>query len=160
MLWVCRPGKNAVHIQRFIEQKKIYLAWDGFCVDLISYDTREQFKELVKLEKSPTSRTSISNWSGQLYSFCKEMNVGDYVLIPYKSSKKYILASICGEYEYDEDDELHHSRSIKFIVDNIQRDLFPQNIQYSLGAFRTLFKVRQEKEVLDIINVWRQKNGH
>ena len=50
--------------------------------------------------------------------------------------------------------------SLKFAVmidviwENIPRDIFTQEIIYSLGAFRTLFKVKHEEVVLHAISKW------
>lgn len=148
MMWVCRPGQQGKYFDLFMEQSRIYLAWDGYRQDLSCMKTREEFKALVIAEKNPDARTTISNWSGQLYSFCVEMQIGDYVLIPSKGSRSYVLSRITGEYQYDERAKLPHSRTVKIIRKDIPRSAFEQSTQYSLGAFRTVFKVKQEEEIL------------
>ena len=85
------------------------------------------------------------------------MKSGDYVLIPYPRSKQYALGKIIGEYEYNENEELCHSRKIEIMEDKIPREIFSQSLQYSMGAFRTLFKIKNEEEVFETINDWRNK---
>ena len=89
MIWVCRAGMNSIYLDTFLSTQKVYLPWDGFKVDLKQYTDREQLKNLVRQEKGDVARTSISNWSGQLYTFCWEMKEGDYVLIPHLGSRRY-----------------------------------------------------------------------
>jgi len=75
------------------------------------------------------------------------MRIGDSVLIPSEFSRSYCLAAINGEYVFDENEneKLYHSRSITIIEQNIPRDIFEQSIIYSLGAYRTIFHVKYEK---------------
>lgn len=156
MMWVCRPGQKGIYLEKFIKDKKIFISWEGFKVDLSKAETREEFREIVIDERKPEARTTISNWAGQLYSFCREMQIGDLVLIPHQSSKKYALARIVGDYEYNSKEELVHSRKIEIMKNNIPRELFDQSTQYSLGAFRTLFKVRDEDVVMEAITSWKE----
>ena len=161
MMWVCRTGVKSVFLNEFVQDKRIYIPWDGYNLDLSAYSDRDALKRVVIEEKGECQRTSISNWAGQLYSFVKEISVGDYVLIPHRSSKEYTLAVVSGQYEYNSADNrgLFHSRTIEIQEDRIPREIFSQSIQYSLGAFRTIFKVKQEEEVLIAINKWKDKGG-
>lgn len=34
MMWVSGAGKQAIHLESFIKNKRIYLAWDGYDTDL------------------------------------------------------------------------------------------------------------------------------
>lgn len=156
MMWVCRPGQKGIYLEKFMLDKRVYLSWQGFNIDLSKASTREDFRRIVIEERNPESRTTISNWAGQLYSFCHDMQIGDMVLIPHRSSKKYALAKIVGDYEYRSQEELVHSRKIEIIRNNIPREIFNQSTQYSLGAFRTLFKVRDEEVVMDAISSWKE----
>lgn len=149
-MWVCRAGQKAIYLDYFLENSRIYLVWQGFRSNLRNYESRYDYRELVMKEKNTDNHTSVSNWSGQLFSFCHEMCVGNYVIIPHERSRKYCLAKITGIYEYDENDErgLFHSHQIEIINDSIPKELFDQTIQYSLGAFRTIFRAKNEDEIL------------
>lgn len=150
MMWVIRAGQGAKYFEKFNEKKRVYIPWSGYHMDLRNYDTREQFRTLVAKEKNTNNRTSISNWYGQLFSFVKEMSVGDYVMIPSNRSQEYTLATISGNYEYDpaEKDGLYHSRAVMIVRENIPRSIFSQSVAYTLGTFRTIFKVKCEQEIL------------
>ena len=157
MLWVCRPGVNALYYEFFLETKMIYITWEGFKADLSLMSNREQLKKLVIEEKGDATRTSISNWAGQLYSFCQEMTIGDYVLVPSKGSHTYTLAMIDGDYEYNPHSEkkLWHSRRIRILFNDIPRSIFSQSLQYSLGAYRTVFKIKNEDELLHTVKHYK-----
>ena len=150
MMWVCRPGQQGKYYELFVATQRIYLAWDGYRKDFSGLMTRAEFKDVVVAEKNPEARTTLSNWSGQLFSFCVEMQNGDYVLIPSRNSRTYLLCQIAGNYEFDSASELPHSRKVQIVSKPIPRDTFSQPIQYSLGAYRTVFRVKQEQEVLNL----------
>ena len=82
MLWVCRAGQKGCYFSKYIEEQKIYLPWDGYNYDLSKYASLEDFRPIVAQEKKTDNRTSVSNWSGQLFAFVKQMQIGDYVMIP------------------------------------------------------------------------------
>ena len=151
MLWVCRSGQKGCYFSKYIEEQRIYLPWDGYRFDLSKYDSLEDFRPVVSKEKQTDNRTSVSNWSGQLFAFVKQMQIGDYVMIPSANSQSYVLAKISGDYEYHASDSLCHSRSIEIIREDISRSVFSQSIQYSLGAYRTVFQPRYEEEIVRII---------
>lgn len=141
---------SAKYFEKFNEKKRVYIPWSGYHMDLRNYDTREQFRTLVAKEKNTNNRTSIFNWYGQLFSFVKEMSVGDYVMIPSNRSQEYTLATISGNYEYDpaEKDGLYHSRAVNDSSREYSKIDFFKFVAYTLGTFRTIFKVKCEQEIL------------
>lgn len=149
MLWVCRPGNAAQFYSNFIDESKIYLAWEGYNQDLSSFENKEEFRNLVANEKHTDNRTSISNWSGQLINFTKDICIGDFVLIPNNKKRIYVLAEVIGEYTYEPDYVLHHSRRVRIIKTEIKRDIFSREILYALGAYRTLFKMKKETQFFE-----------
>lgn len=158
MIWVCRAGKNACYLEMFLENNRIYLPWEGYKADLSKFDSVVDFRALVIKEKNIDNQTSVSNWSGQLRSFVNEMQINDLVLLPDVHSRKYHLVKIVNDYEYLGDKiNFSHSRKIKVLVKDIPRNIFPQSIQYSLGAYRTLFKVKREDDILKMILMWKEE---
>lgn len=96
MMWVVRAGQNALHYDKYIQNSKVYIPWDGYKMDFSGIMTRADFRTVVEKEKDADNRTSVSNWAGQLYTFTREIQVGDTVLIPSKGSHTYCLAKIMG----------------------------------------------------------------
>ena len=159
MLWVLRPGQNSVYFDTFLNEAAVFIPWDGYIASLDDCSDRADFRNRVIKEKGEQNRTTISNWAGQLYSFCIEMKKNDFVLVSQAKSHKYALMRITGEYEYinGKCSNLHHKRSAELMINNIPQEIFSQRVRYSLGAFRTLFKVKQEDEVLEAIKKWSGK---
>ena len=157
-MWVIRAGKNGMFYKNFIEMSRVYLSWEGYGFDLHEMKSMSDFRAIVSKEKNTDNRTSISNWAGQLYAFVKDISVGDYVLIPARDSKAYALATIAADYLYDANgkDQFYHYRTINILHTDIPRSIFSQTTAYSLNAFRTLFRVKNEDEVISAINKWKE----
>lgn len=156
-MWVCRAGNSSVYYKKFICDRKIYIPWDGYKYNLHSCKDLSDFKLIVEKEKGTINSTTISNWASQLYSFVCKMELNDYVLIPAYRSREYCLAQIVGQYEFliDDSEELCHSRAIVILKQDIPREIFTKDIQYSLGAYRTIFRANKEREILQAINDWK-----
>lgn len=158
MMWVIRAGQNALYYDKYIQNSKVYIPWDGYRLDLSEIKSRLDFRTVVENEKGTDNRTSVFNWAGQLYTFTQEIDKGDLVLIPSKGSHTYCLEKITGYYCFDinEKDKLYHCHNIEILERNIPRDIFPQSVIYSLGAFRTIFKAKHEDEIMKTINKWKE----
>ena len=161
MMWVIRAGQNSLYFDKFIENNKVYIPWNGYHMNLSAFPTRTELRTLVEKEKGTVSRTSVSNWAGQLFCFVNEIKKKDLVLIPSKGSRTYCVARISGDYMYDESnsDGLYHSRDISILLTGVPREIFSQEIIYSLGAFRTIFKAHHEEEIIRRIKSWKEKHG-
>ena len=159
MMWVIRAGQNDLYYDKFIHNSKVYITWDGYKVDLSGIKMRADFRTIVEKEKGIDNRTSVSNWAGQLYAFAHEIEIGDYVLIPSKVSHTYCFARIIGNYFFDknEKDKLYHCRTVEIIETDIPKDLFSQQVIYSLGAYRTIFKAKHEDDIITTINKWKEE---
>ena len=158
-MWVVRAGQKSIYFNDYIEKRRIFIPWDGYKCDLSKLDNLGDYRKLVLKEKgSDNSPVSISNWTIQLFSFVREMRSDDYVLIPSELSRYYCLARIKGGYCYDGKaaNGLYHSREIEILETNIPRGIFEQSIQYSLGAYRTIFHAKYEDEILETIDEWRK----
>lgn len=160
-MWVLRAGQKGQYYNKFISTQNIFLPWNGYDFDLSEYSTISEFRSLVENEKGIANTTTISNWAGQLFSFVRKIQINDYVLIPGAFSRSYTLAKISGNYEYNHNDEdkLYHKRKVIILLENIPRNIFNQSIIYSLGAYRTLFIAKYEKEILQVIKEWSDKTN-
>ena len=164
-MWLCRAGQRGRYIDMCFKNNKMYLTWEGYNLDCRNYTDIQGFRDIVAKEKNIENKTTISNWSSQLYQFVNGISIGDYVLIPGEDSKVYHLSKVIGEYQYSCFDTFHHSREIQFIHKNILREIFNQQTQYSLRAYRTLYRIKNDEYVLRCIKDWslsnrkRNKNG-
>ena len=158
MMWVIRAGRDSVYYKEFLDNQRVYLSWEDFKYDLSKIAGMPGYRSLVEQEKGSVNRSSISNWAGQLNAFVKVIAEGDYVLIPSQGSKSYCVAKIIGAYEFDEANKygLYHSRKIRALIKGIPRNIFSQEVVYSLGAYRTIFIAHHEEEIIRSIKKWKE----
>lgn len=156
-MWVCRTGKDDIYKYILIEREMLYFPWESFNIDLSKLEYT-QIKSLVKDIKKTENETSLSNWSGQLNNFVNDISIGDYVIVPMKKSSEFMLLQVIGEYEFDKKgvSNLHHRHKVKILIPSIPKQVFDINTWYSLRAYRTIFKVRDEKEVLESIRRFKE----
>ena len=159
MMWVVRAGCGSVYYEKIIQEHRIYIPWEGFCMNLSEYKTRSEYKDLVQREKKCENRTSISTWAGQLFAFVWEIKIGDMVLIPSKASHTYCLARVTSDYTFEISDpeKLYHGRNIEIIKESTPKKALPQDLRYSLGAYRTIFRVKQEDRALKAIEDYKEQ---
>ena len=157
-MWVVRAGQKSIFIPKVIDENYIFLPWDGYKFSLGELRSNEEIREAVSKEKGTDNTTTLGNWAGQIETFVKRIKKDDYVLIPKYKSRAYVFAKVVGEYEFNptDKDKLYHRRKIDIINDAIPAEIFDQSIRYSLGAFRTVFSVRDEEGVLRAIKEWKE----
>lgn len=51
MIWVCRAGQHSKYYDEFILNSRVYLAWEGYKINLQMLSSREEFNQVVIREK-------------------------------------------------------------------------------------------------------------
>lgn len=148
-IWVCRTGLNGQYEKLFFEKRRICLTRPGFDFDLSKCDKNTILNRIVELNPKVTQQTVVNIWS-QMNIFVSKMKSNDIVIIPRKSSPFISVSIIRGEYCFIKNNPfpLNHTREIDLLATDIITTSFPQDIRYSLGAFRTIFGIRQETRLI------------
>lgn len=149
MMWVCRVGKQGKLFDTVKETSELFISWEGYNFDFSKMD-KVDIRNIVAEESQTDNTTTISNYTAMLIDFVSEMQIGEYVIIP--GNKEYNVVMVEGDYEYRPSGKFHHFRRIKVVKEHLSKDMFNQTTNYSLGAFRTVFKVKDEESVLKVIN--------
>src|SRR6478735_5124477 len=106
-------------------------------------DDRARLKELVRRTFPGIKPGAVPVWTGVLYRFGFEMQVGDLVVAPYKPDSTLNFGVIEGGYDYVADAPQHpHRRRVRWLKTGVARGLFPQAALYEIGSAVTLFRVR------------------
>ncbi len=144
-LWLVRSGKVGQHEQRFLEDNRIYLTWDGLDTDLSRVKTREELRDALERTYPNAAPGRITQNSGQIWAFAKRMKPGDWIAMPSKASPSIHIGEITGQYKFNNsaDDATRHSRDVRWIELDVPRTNFDQDILYSLGAFSAICEVKR-----------------
>ncbi len=148
MMWVCRVGKQGRLFNDVKNSGELFLSWDGYNMNFSGMN-KPEIRKAVAEELKTNNRTTLSNYTTMIENFASNMQIGDYVIVP--GDKEYNLIKIDSDYYYKADEKYHHFRKISVIKEHISKELFDQSTNYSLGAFRTVFKVKNEKAILKAI---------
>ena len=146
-LWLVRAGKHGEYEQKFIEENRIYLAWDRLKDDLSGMNNREQLRALLERVYPDASKGRISNHVGQIWNFSQSITVGDWIILPSKHKPAIHIAEVKGNYTNDPKgkDPFFHYRNVKWIAQDVPRTNFDQDLLYSFGASMAICEMRRNK---------------
>ena len=163
-IWLFRAGKNGEFESKFLEDKRIYLTWNGLNIDLMQYQDRNKlFSKLSEIYDGEKENT-IKNWESQIYPLAHRIEKGDWIVLPSKMSSTIHFGRIVGDYVYESGatNPYFHYRDVDWFATDIPRSNFEQDILYSFGAFKTVCKITRnnaEQRIKDMAeNGWKVKN--
>ncbi len=159
-IWLIRAGKYGEHEDRFLNQNRVYLTWDGLqSVDLNVAKDYDQLKEVVQANYQNEPLRKIGNWTGQIWAFTLAMKEKDWVVMPKKGKGTIALAEIQSGYKYDAtaDIDYRHYREVRWLNQDIPRGAFDQDLLYSMGAFLTVCEIKRNNAEARIRGMF--KNG-
>src|SRR5690348_13814519 len=84
-LWMVRAGKHGEHEQRFIETNRVYATWEGLDRDLSKVDSRQALAKVLEGIYPNQPKGAYSNYAAQLWTFARDIQIGDWVIVPYKT---------------------------------------------------------------------------
>lgn len=144
-LWLTRAGSHGEFEQRFLDEGRIYLTWDGLSLSLAALSSREALLECLEHTYPDEKLKRLQNHSSQIWPFAKTMQIGDWVILPSKKQPVVYVGKITGNYVHHPDgpDPFFHWRSVEWFGQEIPRSHFGQDLLYSFGAFMTICRIRR-----------------
>lgn len=144
-IWLTRAGSHGEYEQKFIQENRVYLTWDGLGVDLAKLTERPLLVAEMSARYPDTKPKAILNWASQVWPFAHEIKTGDLVVLPLKSQPAIQIGEVTGDYNYESGgpDPYFHWRPVKWIGEAIPRSHFGQDLLYTFGAFMTICRVQR-----------------
>jgi restriction system protein len=144
-VWGIRAGKGGRAHDVFMNGGMIALE-DAAMGSLSELEyTRDAFYEKYRGLHPEDTRTGSAGIAGKFFRFAVEMSNGDLVVYPALPDKMVYIGEITGLYKFNSDSDYPHQRSIKWKY-VIPKSEFSTQARYELGAARTLFEVKRNKE--------------
>jgi len=142
-LWLVRAGSSGEYEKKFLDENRIYLTWDDLDVNLQEASTKDDVIRILDTTYPNGKPARNRNWANQIWAFAKDMEVGDWVVMPSKMKSLLHFGEIKGEYVHDsrQGSPYFHHRKVKWFAKDIPRTNFDQDILYSLGAFLTVCRI-------------------
>jgi len=144
-LWLVRAGAHGEFEKKFLEENRIYLTWDGLSHDFGALKNSGQLRALLEQVYPDAPKGRGTNNLGQIWAFSHRIAKGDWVVLPSKQKSAIHVAKVKGDYTFNPDgnDPFFHYRDVEWIVQDIPRTNFDQDLLYSFGAFMTVCQVRR-----------------
>jgi len=143
-LWMVRVGRFGEYEDKFLNENRIYLTW-GLIPDLSTLTSRKEVAGYLATVRPGQSRAHTSNHAGQIFTFVKQMHVGDLMGVPSKKKSAIHIGEITSDYRYDATAgvDYRHYRDVKWIGRDTPRTAFNQQLLYSFGAIQTICEIKR-----------------
>ena len=159
--WLIRAGAHGEYEQKFIEESRVYVTWDGLDVDVAKMGERSDLFRAMEKRYPENKPKKISNNVSQIWPFAHTIQKGDLVVLPLKKQRAIQIGEIISDYHFEPKgpDPFYHWRSIKWIGDAIPRANFGKDLLNTFGAFLTICRVERNNAEARIIamraNGWK-----
>lgn len=143
----------------FLNDNIIAIGWNEMGNLNVIEATRDAFKEKYTQTYPNAKKGSIPTVVGMLYRFCREVQIGDYVVFPSKSNHEVNIGVIDGDYVYDSKQNHYvQTRKVKWLK-HLPRMAFSQGALYEIGSAMTFFSVKNyADEFLTALDINFKKN--
>lgn len=144
-IWLIRAGSHGEYEQKFIQENRVYVTWDGLDVDLTKLKQRADLTAAMTERYPDTKPKAIMNWVSQVWPFAHEIKKGDLVVLPLKTQPAIYIGEVTGDYQAAPEgpNPFFHWRPVKWIAEAIPRTHFGQDLLYTFGAFLTICRVQR-----------------
>jgi len=146
-VWGVRAGKSGRAHDVFIKDSLVVLEDDSMG-DLSELEvTRDAFYSKYRDLHPDDTRTGSAGIAGKFFRFAFEMKKGDLVVYPALPDKQVYVGEITSDYDYVADSDYPHQRTVKWKY-VIPKNEFSTQARYELGAARTLFEFKRNRDEL------------
>jgi restriction system protein len=144
-IWLIRAGSHGEYEQKFIQENRVFVTWEGLDVDLSQLPNRAALTDAMAQRYPDTKPKAIMNWVSQVWPFAHEIKKGDLVVLPLKTQPVVYIGEVTGDYRSEAagPDPFFHWRSVKWVGEAVPRTHFGQDLLYSFGAFLTICRIQR-----------------
>jgi len=144
-VWLIRAGSQGQFEQKFLNENRVYVTWDGLNSDLSKMQERQELIDALAVNDPDAKPKKLMNHASQVWPFAHAINVGDRVILPSKTQPVIYVGKITSDYHFAQNgnDPFYHWRSVEWLPDPIPRGHFSQDLLYSFGAFMTICRIQR-----------------
>lgn len=143
-VWLVRAGRYGEQEERALKHGLVTIGWKSL-PSLKSVKSREELIKVYEKAYPDAKKNKMSNEVSQIWTFINKIKDGDLIVLPLKTRAAIAIGNAQGEYEYRKDlgDDIHHVRVVKWLVTDLPRTSFDQDLLYSFGAFMTVCQIKR-----------------
>jgi restriction system protein len=122
-IWLTRAGAHGEYEQKFLQDQRVYVAWNRLNVDLESLLDSEALLVVMQDRYPDAKLNTLRNWVRQVWPFAHVIAKGDLVVLPSKQQPAIYVGEITGDYKFEAKgpDPFYHWRPVKWIGEAIPR---------------------------------------
>ena len=141
-LWIVRAGRNGEQEEGALEHRVATIGWNEL-PDLSSIKSKAELKARYEEIYPGTTKKSIANQVGQIWSFINRIQPDDLIVLPLKLPSAIAIGKVTGPYQYRTDlsPNICHVRPVEWSRTDLPRSTFEQDLLYSFSAPPTVYQV-------------------
>ncbi len=128
----------------------------GEVADLSGCRKRDEVRAKVAEAYPEAAANTVTAFAAQLWTLVGRMQVGDFVVLPLKTTSQVAVGRITGPYKYragESDRDRRHVRPVEWLRTDIARPAIKQDLLYTLGAFSTYCEVARNEAAARIAGI-------
>lgn len=139
--WLIRAGKHGEDEEFNLDNGLAGLGWNEI-PDLREVESLGDLRQLIRVSKTYANK-SIAIQANQLWRFKTDVQVGDLVVLPLKTTRQVALGTVTKGYWYRnaEDSYNRHVVSVDWKRTDLPRSDIGQDLLYSLGSLLTICSI-------------------
>jgi restriction system protein len=141
--WVIRTGKYGERTEWCLSNNYAGGGWHEL-PDLSGIHDKEVLRTVVSDGFEGATKPQIANWTGQMWALTNRIEVGDWVVLPIRSTYQVAFGRVTGGYAYlanEADPTKRHVLHVEWNKTLVPKSAFKQDLLYQLGAATTIFAV-------------------
>ncbi len=139
--WMVRLGRFGEQEQAALDTGVLVTGWT--MPDISAAKGREDIYAALESLGSNDKSGTLKNWAVQLNQFLHDIEEGDLVVIPLKTTGEVAIGRFKGGYVHDK--EGHPTRSVEWLRTDLPRTAIKQDLLYSLGASQTVCRISRNE---------------
>jgi restriction system protein len=157
-VWVMRAGGYGEDEETALSEGMAIIGFRNVG-NLMSFQSVEAISAALKKADKAPNQDRADTQARQLWAFSRQAQQGDTVVLPLKNRPGQIaLGVLSGPYAYAKvGDENRHVRKVKWVLPDLPRTTFRQDLLYSFGAFLTVCRIRRNEAERRVASVMEGK---
>ncbi|MFG1860806.1 CBS domain-containing protein [Microbispora bryophytorum] len=137
--WLVRLGENGQRENVALNEGQAILGWSNLG-DLSTCESRTDIAAVVKENYPDAEKATLSNWTGQLWRFLREIREGDLIVCPLKTRQTIAVGRVTGPYRYqgDADPGFRQVRPVEWLRTDIPKNAVEQDLRNSMSSLLTV----------------------
>ena len=142
-IWMVRAGRGSADIDLFVEQSVVAIGFSSQLGDRPLTANREELIALYHSAHPQLSKPKVAMHAGQIFRFCRRVEVGHEVLTYDSNQRRYYLGRVASAARYNTElrDGYRYVRDVQW-THRVLRDSISLTTRNSLGAIMTLFRLK------------------